>query len=767
MYPFNADPNKYYLARKARDPNWKPTLRQEYEYVAEMAEKDGYIGMLTKWMGSVRAEVWSETRPRLIGEDLPATLNQAEDRLEGLGVIVLGGDAVDNHQGITYPEDHVVKSGAGYALSPAGSTKLYNHWKKGLDTVAIVAYPKLMEAMKRNPIFQRALKDAVIAKLGKTKGNRALATGRAKYRRLVVAARKSGKKIGTTAIQQAATIARVNMMDVAKSIAHEGFEEDLGKIVGVGKLAKIPVLRGKDRTDVHEAYPGEIQFERYVRLPDGGVDFIPFIESLKKTTSKGNPLEKVAYLKIQGLNFTLSPEDSPFVRTLIEIAKASGEIYPTLRGIKDPKAQAKYFDAPKKEIDLHGGFKPTFTPAQVKMVYNALIKPGVMTLKNTPGYVRKLAKRLGINDSNFSERADLYLKGAKKRIKEKPFWQKIWAAAKRLWSSLENYWVTKPIIQYAKDFLKDPKIGLGLKHGGWEEIAKLKTKTNAKIHIKEKELMKQGVLDQKKVDQLRKAILGAKTFKLPEINYDQLKAYDMALYKVLQNLDRPLEIPKKGIVITKETEERIQKLTDHLIKEEELDAVEFEKILEGMDIEHPGFISKDQFITEKQGKDLIKAIIEKLPSIETEIKYRKNVPDFGAIGDYVHKIEKVWDKRHQRSLLADLPASGNYPQLKRPNSMLDMTHYTDKLEEITGKPMGELWNKIWSKIHSVDHKVNKQLDKLSTMPGYDDMFGNEALDIAVEKYISEEDSSGLNGEQKDIIDASQRGFNSTRFDICL
>tara|TARA_Y100000593_G_scaffold83824_1_gene158346 strand:- start:39824 stop:46495 length:6672 start_codon:yes stop_codon:yes gene_type:complete len=757
IYPFNTDPNGYYNKIPGVSEGAKPTVGDQLRHISELAKKDGYIGMALKWGDGYRMDLFKGVKPKLIGESQPATLLPGETALKGVGVVYIGGDAVGDYQGYRYPEKHVIETGSGWQLSKGGATKLDNLAKKGYDTVAVVVYPKLLEAMKVNKLFQNRLKEKIIEKVGKREFNKLLKDGTKVYN-----AKPKRNKAKTSPIQEAAKAARVNLTETALEMGEAEFPEVAGTIVGVGKYAGIK--KGDDRTVVHPVYEAEVMFDRYVRLPEP-INFRDFVEGLQGVyTQAGNKLEiGGAYIKTNGLNFWLNRDKSPVLPMLIEAVK--GNTAP-LEAEFGSGNKLQMFERPSEIINLHGGFGGVVTPEQLKMVHDALIKPGIYHFNHLPQYIQKLGEHIGINKNNFKNRSNSYNKDPKKNDFEKGFWRKVWAHAKKFWGKYKDHWAIKPVVDYVKDYWKNPKMGASIKNVSPDplEVDVLKAKSNAKIHIRENQLIElhkktKGAegLSKLQIKNLRKKTMGSDTYHLSDVKYEMLKAYENGLNQLLQSPDRP-EAVAKQIVITPETERRINLLKDNLTQQGRMNEAEFVKILDDFKVDFPGFLNENTFISEGVGQNILQRMIEQLPIIEMRIAEKlAQQKDGNMLGLEVKKIEIQDSKRAERL---------KTPQgLPMPNRLLDMYHYTNKLEQLTGLPFGRLWIELDKQLHAITYETNQRLEELGKMDGFMEMHGDPAIDSEIINHIRGLPTFDLTESQIAIVDYTQNWLKEFEEDI--
>ncbi len=140
-----------------------------YENIQEDPGQDSYIAFKPEQVKSVfNTEPDATEKTFQITEAREVKLEDgsyAEEMVgESEGIVFLGGDAVSidmegnpHPSGYRYPEKYV-KQGSGWQLSKQGATRIKNlAEKEGLRSIAIVVYRDVLNSMKVNPIYQKAL----------------------------------------------------------------------------------------------------------------------------------------------------------------------------------------------------------------------------------------------------------------------------------------------------------------------------------------------------------------------------------------------------------------------------------------------------------------------------------------------------------------------------------------------------------------------------------------------------------------------------------
>lgn len=144
---------------------------------------------------------------------------------------------------------------------------------------------------------------------------------------------------------------------------------------------------------------------------------------------------------------------------------------------------------------------------------------------------------------------------------------------------------------------------------------------------------------------------------------------------------RPLLVRSKR-VITPKTERKIESLKESLGERGQMDDENFARLMSDLKLRTAKYESACNFITERQGKDLIKAMLDEAELIGWRNQIKQALVGNPKVTEQIGKI----DNRIGRLKVARLggPLIGASP-------LLDMRYYTQKLQEGTGRPFYETW----------------------------------------------------------------------------
>ena len=239
------------------------------------------------------------------------------------GVTFITGDPVNINLkgeyedfGIRYPRTY-----KGWALdNPANATKLLNDTKKGYNVIAVTSLVDAKGSMVKNKAYLNALYRSLESKVGKRKAKSML--------------NKTGD------IFQAVKEAKISAVEVAKQTAVPDFSQIARKVTAVATIKDFRT--GESRNRVHPEYKIEVNFDKYIELPQP-INLDTFVKALPKKDSRvANPFYAAKQYWLTILN-----QESPQVRMLSDFA-ATGDA-----SIFNVKPEAYQFASPQiKEIGL-------------------------------------------------------------------------------------------------------------------------------------------------------------------------------------------------------------------------------------------------------------------------------------------------------------------------------------------------------------------------------------------------------------------------------
>ena len=269
-------------------------------------------------------DVKGEPSPTKISYSLKKTKEiRLPSKRKNRGVTFIAGDPANINLkgeyedfGIRYPRTY-----KGWALnSSAAVTKLLNDTKAGYNVVGITSLVDAKGSMVKNRAYLNALYRELENKVGKRKAKSLL------------------DKTGD--IFQAVKEAKISAVQVAKDTAVPDFAQIARKVVAVATIKDFRT--GSARKNIHPEYDIEVNFDKYLELPEP-IDLDTFVEALPKTDSRvANPFYAAKQYWLTVLN-----QESPQVQMLSDFA-ATGDA-----SIFDVKPEAYQFASPQiKAIGL-------------------------------------------------------------------------------------------------------------------------------------------------------------------------------------------------------------------------------------------------------------------------------------------------------------------------------------------------------------------------------------------------------------------------------
>jgi len=208
-------------------------------------------------------------------------------------------------------------------------------------------------------------------------------------------------------------------------------------------------------------------------------------------------------------------------------------------------------------------------------------------------------------------------------------------------------------------------------------------------------------LTKKQFSNVVKKITSHRDLMHKDITEQQLKDIITAVKKA-----RPSRIGYKR-VITLKTENKIAKLKEGLKKRGELTDKDFERMKQDLGLKAEGYIAGHKFITETEGKELIKRMLDEVPVIKARETTKKALEKNPKIKAEVDKINRYYKRERAKSPL----------KKARINPLLDMRYYTQNMESQTGQPFGDVWRRLNDKRLSLNKKINDYMDKLEKSGG--------------------------------------------------
>ena len=196
---------------------------------------------------------------------------------------------------------------------------------------------------------------------------------------------------------------------------------------------------------------------------------------------------------------------------------------------------------------------------------------------------------------------------------------------------------------------------------------------------------------------------------------------------------RPRRIQGK-VTIKKQTEDRIQELKTNLINKGEMTEGVYTNILGSMNIKEPRYVSKTNFITESQGKKVIKNMLNVVPIIKDQVAIEKALIKQPSIGKEISDINTGFENKYKG-------------QPAKVSSLLDMHHYADSMEKQTGIPFGRQQEEINEKRLLLDNTViEPKLKEITIVPEYKKIIKDEVALRRINDYVASQLPSYVKGK---------------------
>lgn len=206
--------------------------------------------------------------------------------------------------------------------------------------------------------------------------------------------------------------------------------------------------------------------------------------------------------------------------------------------------------------------------------------------------------------------------------------------------------------------------------------------------------------------------------------------------KVLEKVKRayPRRSVKGEVVITEKTETKIQELKNHLINQNRMTQEHFEglvSVVTGKQFFEPRYIHRHKYVTNSQGRQIIKAMIDSSSMIAREIKIEQAIEKAPIIKESIDRDIRILSKKYAKEELADV-TSGFKP-------MLDMRYFTNLMEKATGIPFGRVHMELINARHEADRMVHEITDKMHeniSQRSFRDIINNESSLLRIEHEVA-------------------------------
>ncbi len=190
-------------------------------------------------------------------------------------------------------------------------------------------------------------------------------------------------------------------------------------------------------------------------------------------------------------------------------------------------------------------------------------------------------------------------------------------------------------------------------------------------------------------------------------------------------------------VITPKTENKIQTLKDTLIRNKQLTERSFERLMEQLGLRTFKYESQYLFITESEGKALIRAMNDEAVFAEWDIKVEESLARHP-------NILKARDDLNARSTKQTEVTFDDKPiRISRGNELRSMRYYVLKLQKELGAPIYDIWQKINMTHLALRQKQQILINKLEASTPQFRAFANDEVALKrVEDYIASKHKMG-------------------------
>lgn len=195
---------------------------------------------------------------------------------------------------------------------------------------------------------------------------------------------------------------------------------------------------------------------------------------------------------------------------------------------------------------------------------------------------------------------------------------------------------------------------------------------------------------------------------------------------------RPVTIRSRK-VITAKTENKVQSLNTTLTAQGQMDEANFTRIMEELNIDTPRYVNQYHFATEREGKNLIRALLDDAEWIGKEIETARALADnpeiAGKIDDLMARLEKV--------LILD------GEPIAKATVLQDIRYYAMEFEKRTGKPIYKAFQWVNDTHLRIRYNATRDFDKvINSTPEFQSIAGNDAALQRATDYIASKNKLG-------------------------
>ncbi|KKN33003.1 hypothetical protein LCGC14_0808040 [marine sediment metagenome] len=232
------------------------------------------------------------------------------------------------------------------------------------------------------------------------------------------------------------------------------------------------------------------------------------------------------------------------------------------------------------------------------------------------------------------------------------------------------------------------------------------------------------------------------------------------LQKILKAVQgaRPKKIKGKNI-ITKSTEQNIQSLKKELIGQEKLNEETYQAIKKNLGLKHEGYISPSQFISEAEGRNLIRQINyeSEVGLIERDVKIAKALEQNAPLRKDIEKLRAgMWvdDPSVARDISNFWRQIASFKKMPEGADVSGLWSARYRFEKLGIRTKDVRWHRIEQLISNQaktgDFKVKEAMQRLkSSTPSYTEISGDEKALKRVSDYIASKNNMGVESP-KDI-----------------
>jgi hypothetical protein len=186
-------------------------------------------------------------------------------------------------------------------------------------------------------------------------------------------------------------------------------------------------------------------------------------------------------------------------------------------------------------------------------------------------------------------------------------------------------------------------------------------------------------------------------------------------------------------VITQKTEDKIATLLESLMGQRQITQKSFKRLLRVMGLSTTKYENAFRFITETEGKQLIRAMNEEVPIAEWEIQVEESLAQEGneAI------LAAHGDLMARSGASTDVTFDGEPIKISRVQELRSMRYYVLEIQKRSGVPLYDVWQRINTKHLSMRRKEQILINRLEeSTPEFKDITTDPVRLKRVENFIA-------------------------------